>query len=390
MPRVFARLVVAAACAAARKAPPQIAVRDAAFDVRAVGRSKSVGGAASAFDATVETEDGRCLKLSGARCAEDAASSGVAAAEHVDLLVAATEANCAGFVGLWHFLIKCLSTLLEDFKGFVGALPGEERPAAIVFLDPTNSREASGPCAFGPFVEGYRPLLEAIFPAGAYPSLECFGEGRRVYRHVVVRTSRIGQGWGWNDALPFYRERGFRALGLAEPPRRADLKAVLHLVRDDRGADAHRALASDATLERAFRRAGATNFTRCCDWAQTSGADAIRAVAAADVIVGMHGAAMTHLLWAKKGAVAVELFSGMLLELRHYNGLWFFARYAPRHYGRIFLPVRGRQRRSELNDTQADRVARCAWESSAPRRARPSCDVVRRGSTRRRAGTNGI
>ena len=166
---------------------------------------------------------------------------------------------------------------------------------------------------------------------------------------------------------------------------------MLHLVRDDRGADAHRALASDATLERAFRRAGATNFTRCCDWAQTSGADdAIRAVAAADVIVGMHGAAMTHLLWAKKGAVAVELFSGMLLELRHYNGLWFFARYTPRHYGRIFLPVRGRQRRSELNDTQADRVARCAWESSAPRRARPSCDVVRRGSTRRRAGPNGI
>mmetsp|Transcript_4959 Transcript_4959/g.15022 ORF Transcript_4959/g.15022 Transcript_4959/m.15022 type:complete len:464 (-) Transcript_4959:44-1435(-) len=64
------------------------------------------------------------------------------------------------------------------------------------------------------------PRREARPQAGAYPSLECFGEGRRVYRHVVVRTSRIGQGWGWNDALPFYRERGFRALGLAEPPRR--------------------------------------------------------------------------------------------------------------------------------------------------------------------------
>mmetsp|Transcript_4959 Transcript_4959/g.15023 ORF Transcript_4959/g.15023 Transcript_4959/m.15023 type:complete len:213 (-) Transcript_4959:973-1611(-) len=205
MPRVFARLVVAAACAAARKAPPQIAVRDAAFDVRAVGRSKSVGGAASAFDATVETEDGRCLKLSGARCAEDAASSGVAAAEHVDLLVAATEANCAGFVGLWHFLIKCLSTLLEDFKGFVDALPGEERPAAIVFLDPTNSREASGPCAFGPFVEGYRPLLEAIFP---------------VPRRVARRGDSAETGRG--DAAA----TAFEAGSPADATRRAEKRAL--------------------------------------------------------------------------------------------------------------------------------------------------------------------
>ena len=50
-------------------------------------------------------------------------------------------------------------------------------------------------------------------------------------------------------------------------------------------------------------------------------------MAHADVIVGMHGAAMTHLLFARQRAVAVELFSGTLISLRKGGGLFFFARY---------------------------------------------------------------
>ena len=97
----------------------------------------------------------------------------------------------------------------------------------------------------------------------------------------------------------------------------------------------------------------------------------------------MHGAAMTHLIWAKENAVAIEIFSGALLEQRHFQGLWFFARYLPRTYGKIFLPVGPRRRRSAVNESEAARVVRCATESSFPRRARPSCDAIpRKGVSR--------
>ena len=101
-------------------------------------------------------------------------------------------------------------------------------------------------------------------------------------------------------------------------------------------------------------------------------------VARADVIVGMHGAAMTHLLFAKQRAVAVELFSGTLISLRKGGGLWFFARYTKGYYGKIFLDRGPRQERSTLDAVQAARTVRCAGEaSSGPRAKRPSCDGVK-------------
>ena len=107
---------------------------------------------------------------------------------------------------------------------------------------------------------------------------------------------------------------------------------------------------------------------------------AVVAVARADVIVGMHGAAMTHLLFAKQRAVAVELFSGTLISLRKGGGLWFFARYTKGYYGKVFLRRGPRQERSTLDAAQASRTVRCASEASAGpgRRAqRPSCDGVK-------------
>ena len=94
-----------------------------------------------------------------------------------------------------------------------------------------------------------------------------------------------------------------------------------------------------------------------------------------DVIVGMHGAAMTHLLFARQRAVAVELFSGTLISLRKGGGLWFFARYTKGYYGKIFLDRGPREQRSTLDAAQAARTVRCASEASAgPRAKRPSCD----------------
>jgi hypothetical protein len=176
--------------------------------------------------------------------------------------------------------------------------------------------------------------------------------------------------------FPLLRQRGFRALSMDEPPPRTQLAAALHLTRDDRGDDAHRSILDDTALEHAFLDAGYATFGRCCDWnAPSASRAAVVAVARADVIVGMHGAAMTHLLFAKPRAVAVEIFSGTLISLRKGGGLWFFARYTKGYYGKIFLRRGPRQERSTLDAVQAARTVRCASEASAgPRARRPSCD----------------
>ena len=146
-------------------------------------------------------------------------------------------------------------------------------------------------------MERYRWLIESLFDGGVYPSLACYARGHDAlrYHRVVAKTKGLGAGWGFQGIFPLLRERGFRALSIGEPPPRTQLAAALHLVRDDGGDDAHRALADDSTLERAFLDAGYATFDRCCDWnAPAASRAAVVAVAHADVIVGMHGAAMTH------------------------------------------------------------------------------------------------
>ena len=146
--------------------------------------------------------------------------------------------------------------------------------------------------------------------------------------------------------------------------------------RRSRAKWAVRSILDDTALEHAFLDAGYATFGRCCDWnAPSASRAAVVAVARADVIVGMHGAAMTHLLFAKPRAVAVEIFSGTLISLRKGGGLWFFARYTKGYYGKIFLDRGPRQERSTLDAVQAARTVRCASEASAgPRARRPSCD----------------
>ena len=58
--------------------------------------------------------------------------------------------------------------------------------------------------------------------------------------------------------------------------------------------------------------------------------DAGAASSRARFVVGMHGAAMTHLIFAKDGAVAVELFSAQLVAERSFEKLWFFAHFTER------------------------------------------------------------
>ena len=227
-------------------------------------------------------------------------------------------------------------------------------------------------------MERYRWLIESLFDGGVYPSLACYARGHDAlrYHRVVTKTRGLGAGWGFQGIFPLLRERGFHALSIDEPPPRTQLAAALHLMRDDRGDDAHRSILDDTALERAFLDAGYATFDRCCDWnAPAASRAAVVAVAHADVIVGMHGAAMTHLLFAKQRAVSVELFSGTLISLRKGGGLWFFARYTKGYYGKIFLDRGPRQERSTLDAATAARTVRCASEASGgPRAKRPSCE----------------
>ena len=363
--------------------PPQLNEQDAGVVVR--GRAVSVVSQRGCFSV-----DGRPCAAAVPPAGDDddgalSPPAAVAAAPSqtvdADLLVVTMEANCAGQVGLWHFLVKCVSTLVEDFRSAAGSLPGHDRPTVLLFLDANNRREGASFCTFNKFVERYRWLIESLFDGGVYPSLACYARGHDAlwYHRVVAKTKGLGAGWGFQGIFPLLRERGFRALSIDEPPPRTQLTAALHLTRDDGGDDAHRALADDSTLERAFLDAGYAMFDRCCDWnAPAASRAAVVAVARADVIVGMHGAAMTHLLFAKQRAVAVELFSGTLINLRKGGSLWFFARYTKGYYGRIFLRRRPRHERSTLDAAQAARTVRCAGESSAgPRAQRPSCDGVK-------------
>jgi hypothetical protein len=300
----------------------------------------------------------------------------------------------------FHFLTLLAPTLQQSRVAILnkttGAHPddGEHRAALVFFEEVSNPQiipmmrtawDETDPCRFSPFLERWRPFLEQLFADGAVASVECARKKHgpaRAFR-TVVAASRTPV----HDPPKSFREIGFRAFGV-EPPRPRALNepihSILHLTRfDDPGTrKAHRTIADDAELEAAFRRAGASDFSRCCDWqAPNATATAIAKVASADVVVGMHGAAFTHLIWAKKNAVLVELYSHSMCSTGSAKGLWFFRRGYTSFYGGVCID-RDQEREvpqeeysiSVLNGIDAGRVVRCANESMTIGHSQPSCD----------------
>jgi len=84
------------------------------------------------------------------------------------------------------------------------------------------------------------------------------------------------------------------------------VRTAVHIVRNDRKIPG-RSLANDAPLRAAFAAAGVTRWETCCDWASSGAArEGIEKIARADVVIGMHGAGLSHCLWMREGAVVVE------------------------------------------------------------------------------------
>ena len=179
-------LVVAAARAS------QLNVQEAAVIVR--GRAVSILSSKGCFTVAGTpckvlrkgSDDDDALSMPAALPSVEIAAPPVRvdAALDVDLLIVPMSSACAGREGLWHLLIECVATLADNFRSMTGALPGVERPTALLFLDARHD----GGCTFDEFVERYRWLIEALFAGGVYPSLECYAHSNNdlVYRGRVV------------------------------------------------------------------------------------------------------------------------------------------------------------------------------------------------------------
>ena len=327
-------------------------------------------GVEEAADIRVVKADGSCRTLAGESCAVSSQSWG--APVPTTLVLMKATGDC-GTNGLWHFLTNCVNAAAKG-----GSWAGKNgRRAALAFVEHTGARtlDDEDPCLLAPFAERWRPFLAELFKDGVYASLACYQRhhphARRYDRVAVVTATKF------NTAVPsYFRDVGFAAFGLTTPIEPAgDPRTVLHLRREDMEGTlrAHRTLRNASVLENAFRRAGFA-VEHCCDFRKATTAAVIRAVSRADVVVGMHGAALAHLTWHKPGATVVELFSHKM------NGLWFYRDHVER-YGSVFVgPARGRdaaywRRRLDLDAATADRVVRCVRETAAGDALKPSCDV---------------
>ena len=86
-------------------------------------------------------------------------------------------------------------------------------------------------------------------------------------------------------------------------------RTAVHIVRTDTRFPGRR-LDDDAPLRAAFAAAGVAHWETCCNWTSPDAArEGIEKIARADVVVGMHGAGLSHCLWMREGAVLVEAHS---------------------------------------------------------------------------------
>mmetsp|Transcript_29807 Transcript_29807/g.89189 ORF Transcript_29807/g.89189 Transcript_29807/m.89189 type:complete len:379 (+) Transcript_29807:3-1139(+) len=314
---------------------------------------------------------GRCVLSADERAAVNRSR---AAPRNGTIVLAVSTGDCQGHFGLWHYLNRCVANLYRATGG---------APAALALLMHT-SQSSKDACGYNPCMRGLSPsyvcvhpwksFLAELFPEGVFPTIECLRtQPARTFRHVVtVHTTPVS-----SPPLAF-RDAGYKAFRVAPPTKRGvALRNVLHLGRSDPEGTkkALRTLADDRELERAFRRAGDFEFKRCCDWRRPDAtANVMAAISTADVIVAMHGAALTHLIWAKPDAVVVELFAHRM------SGLWYYEKYTL-FYGKVWvgqpLPLDPwtYTNRTVLGDATADRIVRCVREAAKAGGAKPSCDV---------------
>jgi hypothetical protein len=88
--------------------------------------------------------------------------------------------------------------------------------------------------------------------------------------------------------------------------RPAFSEPITRVVYIHRGVSGVRSISNPIGIYDAADRMG-WNLTICCDWKVASFKDAVAAVSDADVVIGPHGAGLSHIYYARPGAYLIEL-----------------------------------------------------------------------------------
>ena len=272
---------------------------------------------------------GTCRAVRQIAVVEDCALLG-----HVSTLIRRSDGamlyHCAGSAPNWNFAKpgrlrsrRCegLATSLHDGQhyyhffervlGLIGYLDHEHRPGSALTL----LTRAGGP-AF------QRETCAAI--AAAYPGLSVreVGEDERAEIDRYLWLHDVADNTEW---LPATRERADRLAGILRAHYRQGAPCVGELLFFSRGAARKRRLKNEAELEAIAAARGFARFTAVT----ANHPEQVRRFANADVIVGVHGAGFTNLLFAQAGAAVIELFPSNCVKSTY---LWLSNRVNLRHY----------------------------------------------------------
>jgi hypothetical protein len=223
----------------------------------------------------------------------------------------------------------------ERVMALVGYLEREHEPGSAL----TILARAGGP-AF------QRETCAAI--AAAYPGLRVqeVGEDERAEIDRYLWLHDLTDNTEWLPATPEQAERLaaiLRAHYRQGPPRGGRLLFL------SRGAARKRRLTNEAELEAIATSRGFERF----EAVPGNHAEQVRRFADADVIVGVHGAGLTNLLFARPGSSVIELFPANCMKSTY---LWLSNRLNHPHYPLIGTSGDGQQAFAVDPDAFAARV----------------------------------
>lgn len=271
--------------------------------------------------------------------------------------------ECAGFWGLWHFFTRCLNVAVDMSRILDPARRRDQywnRKNTNVLVFYAGGGGHSVGCELPPMVEAWRPLLQALFRGGIYKNPDCVEGDLDIDRFAIARKPpQIVL--ASDDLKLLYREAAARAFGVAEPAHASDTLRIVHMVREDEGP---RALESDQPIVEAFaRQASNIEWIRCCNFSAPNSTEvALRAVASADVLLGMHGAGLTHSYWMRERGVVVDLLADIPDQFRT---MWYYKKhgYQTSYVSFALSNPQKKQNhdrsRAIINRTIADAVATC-------------------------------
>jgi glycoprotein 2-beta-D-xylosyltransferase len=208
-----------------------------------------------------------------------------------------------GYANLFHSMTDLYNTFLVR-----ALLVGERRPLRVILAD---GHPAS------PLDDAWRVLYRDVSRIGAW-------RGRCRFAALAFGPVGVDSPLEMTDqpSLPLlerFRRFVLRSYGIRnrrETPRHRRVRVTIVFRRDHQAhprnatGAVRRKIANEAALLAGIRRSALSNrlAVRGVVLERLSMADQLRLVSATDVLVGMHGAGLTHTLFLPSGAALVELF----------------------------------------------------------------------------------